>query len=294
MSETASTMASRPVTGAYSRRWSGRLLRALGYVTISALAVTTVAPFLWMISTSLKEPGQVFIYPPVWIPDPVVWSSYIDVWTFVPFDRFFINTLFVATTVTTLHLVTCTLAGYAFGRLRFPGRDRLFFLYLGTLMIPGQVTLIPAFVLIKYLGWIDTYLALIVPPIFGAFGTFLLRQFFLAIPTELEDAARIDGASYLGIIVRIIVPLSGPAMATLAIFTFMGQWNSFLWPLVVTNSPKMMVISVGLRFFQGSYYTDWPKLMAASSMALVPILIVFVLGQKYFVRGITLTGITGR
>lgn len=278
----------------YKNRLFRRLPRLIGYFLLSAVAVTTVAPFLWMISTSLKEPGQVFTYPPQWIPDPIVWSNYVGVWTIVPFGKFFVNTFFVATTVTVLHLVTCTLAGYAFARLHFPGRDRLFYLYLGTLMIPGQVTLIPAFVLIKYLGWVDTYFALIIPPIFGAFGTFLLRQFFLTIPTELEDAARIDGAGYLGILTRIILPISGPALATLGIFTFMGQWNSFLWPLVVTNSTAMMVISVGLRYFQGSYATDWPKLMAAASMALVPVLIVFLMGQKYFVRGIALTGITGR
>lgn len=294
MSERASAAVVLPAPRVRTRPLTDRVGRALGYLGLALVGLTTVAPFLWMISTSLKLPGQVFIFPPELIPDPVVWTNYATVWQVVPFGSFFVNTLFVATTVTVLHVVTCTSAGYAFARLRFPGRDRLFFMYLGTMMIPGQVTLIPAFVLMKYLGWIDTYLALIIPPIFGAFGTFLLRQFFLSIPVELEDAARIDGSGYLGLVLRIILPLSGPAVATLAIFTFMAQWNSFLWPLIVTNSPSMMVISVGLRFFQGSYYTDWPKLMAAASMALVPVLIVFVLGQKYFVRGITLTGITGR
>lgn len=266
----------------------------LSYSVLIAIAVTTLVPFAWMVSTSLKAQSQVFLIPPQWIPDPVLWSNYADMMAAMPFGRYLFNSLFIAATVTLLELATSSLAGYSFARLRFPGRDRLFLLYLATLMIPGQVTLIPNFIVMRILGWIDTYYALIIPAAFSAFGTFLLRQFFLTIPYELEDAAKIDGAGYFGTYWRIILPLAKPALTTLAIFTFMAQWNSFLWPLIVTNSPEMRTLTVGLRMFQGQYLTRWPLLMAGTVFSLIPILTIYVIGQKYFVRGIALTGLAGR
>src|SRR5581483_7539852 len=200
------------------------------YALFAVGSVVMLAPFLWMVSTSLKANADVFVYPPIWIPDPPQWGNYVYVLELLPFGRYLLNTTFVATTVTVLEVLTSSLAGFAFARVDFPGRDRLFLIYLATLMVPGQVTLIPNFLVVSWLGWNNTYLALIIP---AAFGTFLLRQFFLSIPVELEQAARIDGCGYFGIYRHIILPLSGPAVATLTIFVFMVQWNSFLWPLIV-------------------------------------------------------------
>jgi multiple sugar transport system permease protein len=236
----------------------------------------------------------VFVYPPEWLPNPVIWSNYADVVRIMPFLRYALNTAFVAGSVTFLQLAVSSLAAYAFARLHFPGRDRLFLAYLATLMVPGQVTLIPNFLIIKYLGWIDTYQALIIPQVFSAFGTFLLRQFFLTIPRELEDAARIDGAGAFGIYRQIILPLSGPALATLAVFTFTAQWNNFLWPLIVINDAQMRTLTVGLRALVGQYTVQYQLLMAGSVISLVPILVVFLFAQRAFVRGIALTGLGGR
>ncbi len=257
-------------------------------------ALLMLLPFIWMLSTSFKLAGTVFEYPPTWIPQPLVWENYPQVLEILPFARFFFNSLFVALSVSALQLLTCSLAAYAFARLRFPGRDVLFMGYLGTLMIPGQVVIIPNFILLRTLGWIDTYQALILPAAFSAFGTFLLRQYFLTIPRELEDAAVVDGASYWQIYLRVILPLSGPALSALAIFTFLAQWNSFLYPLVVTNSTEMSTLTVGLNTLQGQYNTAWTLLMAGSVIALVPVLLVFIFAQRYFIKGIAMTGLGGR
>jgi multiple sugar transport system permease protein len=253
-----------------------------------------VVPFLWMISSSLKADNEVLAYPPVWIPSDVQWGNYLKVLVLLPFGRYLLNTTVVSITVTALEVLTSSLAAYSFARLRFPGRDRLFLLYLGTLMVPGQVTIIPNFLLISLFGWVNSYTALILPAAFTAFGTFLLRQFFLSIPPELEQAARIDGCGYFGIYRHIILPLSGPALATLAIFSFTAQWNSFLWPLIVTNSDDFRTLTVGLSYFQDEYATQFNYMMAGSVLNIIPILVVFLLLQRYFVRGIALTGITGR
>jgi multiple sugar transport system permease protein len=257
-------------------------------------SVVMLVPFAWMLSTSLKEPGDVFIYPPQWIPQPVQWENYQETVTVMPFGRFYLNSAIQAVSVTVLQLLTASLAAYAFARLRFRGRDLLFMLYLATMMIPFPVTMIPNFVIVRYLNWIDTFRALILPPAFSAFSTFLLRQYFMSIPVEMDDAARVDGASSFRIWWQIILPLSGPALATLAIFTFLGQWNSFLWPLIVTNSEKMRTLPVGLATFQGQYSVQWHLLMAGSVIAVLPILVIYIAGQRWFVRGITLTGMGGR
>jgi multiple sugar transport system permease protein len=267
---------------------------AVCYVGLSAGAVVMLVPFVWMVSTSLKTSAAIFVYPPEWVPDPVVWKNYVDVVHIMPFLRYLLNTVFVSGSVTVLQLLVSSLAAYAFARLRFPGRDKLFLAYLATLMVPGQVTLIPNFLIVKYLGWIDTYQALIIPQIFSAFGTFLLRQFFLTIPRELEDAARIDGASALGFFRKILLPLSGPALATLGVFTFTAQWNNFLWPLIVINDAEMRTLTVGLRALVGQFTVQYQLLMAGTVISLVPMVVVFLLAQRYFVRGIALTGLGGR
>ncbi len=251
-------------------------------------------PFLWMLSTSLKEPAEIFTYPPIWIPSRLAWENYAQAIAAMPFGRFYLNSLIVASSVTVLQLLTSSLAGFAFARLRFRGRDALFLLYLATLMIPFQVTMIPNFILVRYLRWYDTYQALILPPSFSAFSTFLMRQYFLSIPLDLDEAARVDGASSWRIWWQIILPLSGPVIAALTIFIFLNAWNDFLWPLVVTNSLEMRTLPVGLSTFQGQYNVQWNLLMAGSVIALVPVLAVYIAGQNWFVQGITLSGMGGR
>ena len=275
-----------------------RALQRVGlFILLSLGAVTMAAPFFWMISTSLKEAGQVFAEAKVWwqewLPSTFIWQNYLKVWEVVPFARFYLNSVLVSICITAGQVVTSAMAAYAFARLNFPGRDRLFFGYLATMMIPGAVTMIPVFILLRYLGWIDTYKALILPGIFSAYGTFMLRQFFLTLPKDLEDAAKIDGCSYRRIFWHIILPLSKPALATLTTFTFMGSWMNLMWPLIVVNTHTKYTLPVGLAYFQGVHGTDWTLLMAASMMMILPILIVFLFNQRFFVEGIKLTGIEG-
>ncbi len=207
------------------------------------------------------------------------------------FVAYYLNSLIVTILVTLGGVFTSSLAAFAFSRLIFPGRDKLFLSYLGTMMVPQVVTMIPVFVLLKMLGWIDTYAAMILPPMFTAYGTFLLRQFFVSIPTELEDAARIDGCGLWGIYRHVILPLSGPALATLTTFIFLGTWNSFMWPLIVINSPEKRPLMLGLYAFMSQYNTEWALLMAASLMVMAPVVIVFLVGQRYFVKGIVVSGL---
>ncbi len=222
------------------------------YSVLTALAVLTLIPIVWMVLTAFKSAPEVAASPPTWIPREWHPENFQAAWEFAPFGRYLLNTAFMAGTIMVLEVLTSALAAYAFARLRFKGRDVLFLIYLGTLMIPRQVTLIPSFLLMRELHWIDTYQGLIIPQAFSAFGTFLLRQFFLTIPYELEDAARIDGASRFGCFWRIILPLSGPALATLAVFIFLFQWNNLLWPLVISNTDGTRPIAVGLRKFLAS------------------------------------------
>jgi multiple sugar transport system permease protein len=269
------------------------------YCLLVAGAITMIAPFLWMIATSLKQPGEVFAYQKAWwvdwVPTSFVWQNYAKAFKVVPFLRFYLNSIFVVSLTTLGQVATSAMAAYAFARLKFPGRDKIFFAYLATMMIPGAVTMIPVFILLsdKYLNWIDTYKALILPGVFTAYGTFMLRQFFLTLPKDLEDAAKIDGCGYIGIFWKILLPLSKPALATLTTFTFMGSWMSFMWPLIVINSQEKFTLPVGLAYFQSLHHTDWTLLMAASLMMILPILLIFIFNQRYFVEGIKLTGIKG-
>ena len=270
-----------------------RICLGISYTFLTLGAVTMLIPFLWMVSTALKESVDVFTFPPQWIPDPVKWENFYLAWTALPlpFSRYYLNSTFIATSVTVGQVFTSSLAAFAFARLRFPGRDKLFFLYLSTLMIPGVVTMIPNFILLNLLGLKNTYTGLILPAIFTAYGTFMLRQFFLTLPRDLEDAARIDGCSFLGIYWRVTLPLSKPALATLTTFTFIGVWKDFLWPLIIIDSPRKMTLPIALAHFQGIYTTNWTLLMAASLFVMAPLVIVFLLGQRFFVEGISLSGI---
>ena len=264
------------------------------HVALILGSLVMLLPFAWMLSTSLKGPEQIFTYPPVWVPNPIAWDNYRQVVAAMPFGRFYLNSLIVTTGVTVVQLLTASLAAFAFARLRFRGRDGLFLVYLATLMIPFQVTMIPNFVLVRWLGWYDSYQALILPTAFSAFSTFLLRQTFLGLPRDLDEAARLDGASSLRIWWSIMLPLSGPTLAALAIFVALNSWNEFLWPLIITNAEAMRTLPVGLSTFQGQFKVEWHLLMAGSVIAMLPVLLVYSLAQRWFISGITLSGMGGR
>jgi multiple sugar transport system permease protein len=261
------------------------------HVVVYAMAIATLLPFLWMVLTSFKGMGEIFTFPPTWWPQDFTFENYRDAFTAAPFGRFYFNSLFVAITVTLGQLVTCSMAAYAFARMEFWGRDVLFYLFLGTMMVPAHVTMIPSFMILHWMGLIDTYGALILPGLASAFGTFLLRQFFLSMPKELEESAFIDGCGRFRVLWQIIVPLARPALATLAIFTFMGVFNDFLWALVVINSQELFTVQLGLSIFRDRFATEWGSLMAGSVVATLPILIVFFFAQKHFIQGIALSGL---
>jgi multiple sugar transport system permease protein len=270
------------------------LRRVLSTSILVFTAGLFLTPLIWMISSSLKPTYAVLAVPPTLLPNPVKWSNYPEALSIVPFGRFMLNSLFISVVTVIGHLFSCTLIAYGFARLRAPGKDVLFWIVLATMMLPYPVTMVPTFMLFHALGWIDTFLPLTVPAFFGSpFYIFLLRQFFLTLPPELEDAARIDGANTLQIITRIVVPLSGPAMATVAIFTFQATWNDFLGPLIYLGNQRLFTVTLGLNQFRQSYTTDWAYLMAASLVTMLPIVVIFLIGQKYFVQGIALTGMKG-
>lgn len=267
-------------------------------IVLIALSVVMLIPFFWLISTSLKVRGTEFTFPPVWIPQPAVWENYLTAFfrSGLPFPRFMLNTVIITGANMVGVLFSASLAGFGFARMRFPGRDMLFILVLSTLMLPEIVTQIPSYLLFRLLGWIDTFLPLIVPAFLGggAFYIFLFRQFFMSIPYELDEAARIDGAGTLQIYLKVILPLSKPVLATVAIFTFLGNWNSFMGPLIYLNSIENMTLAVGLRAFQGLRGTEWNLMMAAAAVMMAPVLVLFFAAQRYFIQGIVTTGFGGR
>jgi ABC-type glycerol-3-phosphate transport system permease component len=286
------------VAGAQGQQRAYRVHKALGRLIIHLIliagAIFLMIPLAWMLSTSLKSLGTVMMIPPEWVPDPPIWSNYVEIFRVVPFGLYIRNTAFVTVADVLGKMLSCSLVAFSFARLRWRGRDTLFLVMLATMMLPSQVTLVPQFVLYRYLGWIDTYLPLILPNWFGGpFLTFLLRQFFMSIPLELDDAARIDGASIFGIYWRIILPLSKPALAAVGIFMFNSSWNDFFGPLIYLHSRELYTLSLGLRSFQDQNYTEWHLLMAASLVAMVPVLLIFFFAQKYFIQGIVFTGIKG-
>ena len=262
------------------------------YAALILGSLIMLAPFFIMLVVSLW-PNEAFLARRFPL-NQISLNNYRETFSVIPFGRYLLNSTIVTVTVTVLQILISSLAAFAFARLRFRGREALFLLYLATLMIPAQVTLIPNFLIIKSLGWYDTYLALIIPALFSALSTFLLRQYYRSIPLDLDEAARMDGASSLRIWMQVIVPLSWPVMSALAIFTFQATWNDFLWPLVVTGSEPMRTIPIGLSYFVGQYSTAWNLLMAGSVIALLPALAIYVLAQKTFVQGITLSGMGGR
>lgn len=272
-----------------------RIGRIITYLLLAAGSFLMLIPLIWLLRSSVMGLRQIFIFPPQWIPDPLQISNYPDAFNTVPFLRYFRNTMTILIPVVLGTTITASLSAYSFSRLRWPGRDTVFAVLLSTLMLPYTVTLIPTFLLWANLRMVNTYVPLILPAWFGGgiFYIFLLRQFFRSIPTELDEAALMDGANPLQILWHIIAPLSRPALITVAIFSGLGVWNDFLGPLIYLNSSDNYTLALGLSEFTGMYRSEWHLLMAASAMVVTPVLILFFVAQNYFVEGITLTGIKG-
>ncbi|HLH99426.1 MAG TPA: carbohydrate ABC transporter permease [Acidimicrobiales bacterium] len=277
-------------------RWFQRLWRqGLKHLVLLVMALLFIFPLFWMILTSLKPLPQAVTFPPTWVPHPVLWSNYPKAMASQPFGQYFYHTLVYCVTTVIGVLIASSLVAYGFSRIRWQGRDRVFFVMVATLLLPYIVTLIPLFVLYHHLGWVGSYKPLIVPTFLGSsvYSTFLLRQFFMTIPESLSEAARMDGAKELYIYSRIILPLSKPALAVVALFQFIYAWNDFLGPLIYLNKQSLYPLSLGLNEMLGTYSTNWSWLMAASTVATMPMIILFFLTQKTFIQGITLTGVKG-
>jgi multiple sugar transport system permease protein len=253
-----------------------------------------VIPFLWMVLSSFKEFSQIFAVPPVWIPHPVVWENFTDSLKAMPFGKAYINSSYISLLVVATQIVTCSLAAYSFARINFSFRNAIFVVFLATMMVPAQVTIVPLYLIMMDLGWLDTHLSLIMPSaLFNAFGVFLLRQFVLNIPNELSEAAVMDGANHWTIYSRIILPLIKPALAALGIFSFLGIWNSLFYPLIFLSSMELYTVPLLLNMFKGIYITNWSLMMAGSTIAVIPVLIIYIIGQRQIIEGITLSGIKG-
>ncbi len=268
---------------------------AVTHLLLIMLSIVMIFPFVTMLLTSLMTLSQAYSFPPDLIPKPITVAPYFQALELRPFHIYLFNSLLVALAITVGRLFSCSLGAFAFARLQFPGRDAIFWVYLSTLMLPEQVTLIPLFFIMKNFGWIDRYQGLIIPFVVTAFGVFLLRQFFLTIPREIEDAAIIDGCGPWSLYWRIILPLAVPGLAALGVLTFVNSYNMFVWPLIVTNSDSMrtIVVGIGLLTADNTNLTNWPRMMAISAFAVIPSLLIFVFGQRYFVQGITLSGLKG-
>jgi len=273
-----------------SKKKKTLIKRVIFYSFLTFLVVIMNYPFFWMISTSFKGPKEVFIFPPPLLPKELLWQNYVEAWHAAIWLRYFLNSAIASLVPALGQIFLGALAAYAFTK-KFRGSQLLFYIFLGTLMIPPQATMIPNYVIVKNFGWLDTYYALTVPFMASAFGVFLLRQFFLTIPKDLEDAAVIDGCGAFRYLFKIVLPLSTPALLTVGLFAFMTHWNDFLWPLVVTNLDNMRVVQVGLAVFQSEWMTEWSYLMAACTFSSIPIIIIFLFVQKKFIEGITLGGL---
>jgi multiple sugar transport system permease protein len=269
------------------------LIGTLLFVILVAAALVNLVPFLWMISTSLKPLSKVFAYPPEWIPNPIKWSNYPNALHVIN-PRVFLNSLIVTCSIVLIQGLVTTMGGFAFARLRFPFRDQLFLLYLGTILIPSQVTLIPSYIVIVHLGWVNTYQGIIAPVVaHGAFGTFLFRQFFLRIPDEYYEAARLDGANYWQQFWRLTLPLSRPVLSAYGILTFLNAWKLYLWPLIVVRSPDMKVLPMAIAELSGTAGEDRAVMMAAVALSILPLLALWIVAQKWIIQGIASSGLKG-
>jgi len=273
------------------RRWlRGGLLHA----TLIVATIIALLPVMWTFTTSVKPLKEVYAYPPKWIPSEFMWENYVEAWTAAPFNRYAFNSIVVTTAIIISQLFFASLAAYVFACIEFPGRDVIFLLFLMTMMVPMQVVVVPTFLVFKVFGWIDTYWALIVPFLVNAFGIFLIRQSFLAIPQDLLDAARIDGAGHWRILWNVLVPNTHPAYLSFALLTFTWRWNDYFWPLIMTNSTEMRTLPVGLVFLRTSEGSiDWNVVMAAATFVIVPVMVLFIFLQRYFVQGVISSGVKG-
>ena len=272
-----------------------KMSKGIIYIILLFISFVCLVPFYWMIRSSLMDMSQIFTMPPIWIPNPIKFSNYKEALTMLPFGRYFFNTLFVVVFTVLGTVITSSLCAYSFSRIEWKGRDTVFGILLTAMMIPFAVTLIPTFIGWQKLGVVNSYAPLIVPAWFGGgvFNVFLLRQFFRTIPKELDEAARIDGAGHFTIYSKIIMPLSKPSLIVVSLFSFMGSWNDFLGPLVYLNDGDKFTLSLGLMQFQGMYSAQWQYMMAAATVVLIPIVIIFFIGQKYFIEGISMSGMKG-
>lgn len=269
-------------------------IRLLQHSLLILVTIIAILPVLWTFSTSLKPLADVYAFPPRWIPQTLQWENYLKAWTVAPFGRYTLNSVVVTTTVIFTQIFFASLAAYVFARLEFPGRNFIFLLFLATMMVPIQVVVVPTFLVFKYLGWFDTYAGLIVPFTVSAFGTFLIRQSFLAIPEDLVDAAKIDGASHWQIIWNVLIPNSTPAYLSFALLTFTWRWNDYFWPLIMTNTTEMRTLPVGVVFLRTSEGSiEWNVVMAAATFVIVPVMLLFIFLQKYFVQGVISSGVKG-
>jgi multiple sugar transport system permease protein len=269
-------------------------VKVIAYLLLGLTAISMIFPFYWMVATSLKSESRVFAFPPEWIPNPPLFSNYTYIFTELPFGQYIFNSVKVSSLWTFGLVLSSSLAAYAFARVNFKGRETLFIITLAALMIPGQITMIPLYVVMTRIGWVDTHWPLIAPAYLGsAFGIFLLRQYFMTLPRELNDAAKIDGCSHFGIYWRIVMPLSKPVLATLALLSFMGSWNDLLGPIIYLYEEQLFTLPLALTRFRGMYYTEWAYMMAGATVSLMPILLVFLFTQQYFVRGVVLSGLKG-
>ena len=274
--------------------WSARRLSI--YIALVVLSLVFLVPLLWIVTTSFKEQGQVFVYPPQWLPDPWRWDNYPEAMQRAPLWTWLANTAIITVLSTAGNVIASSMVAFGFARIRFPGRDKLFILMLSTMMLPPIVTLIPRFILFKEIGWIDTFLPFIVPAWLGggAYNIFLVRQYYLTLPVDLDEAAKIDGASNWRVWWNILMPLSYPVLIAVAIFSFVAHWNDFLDPLIFLGRENLKTLSIGLRAFINPYDASWHITMAASMWLIVPMITVFFVGQRYFIKGVSMTGITGR
>ncbi|MFC9529012.1 carbohydrate ABC transporter permease [Streptomyces sp. NPDC056975] len=276
------------------RRGTAALVgRVALYVLLVIVAVAVLLPFIWMLVSSLKDDRDVFTVPIQWIPHEFKWSNFTSIWTRIPFAAYLGNSLFLSVVITFLQVLTGSFAAYGFAKMRFPGRDVLFVGYIATISVPWQAYMVPQYVIMQKLGLVDSYTSLILIQAFGAFGVFLMRQFYLTIPDELSEAARLDGLSEYGIWARIILPLSKPALASLALLTFVNTWNDYMGPFIYLTDNRLWTVQLGLRAFIGTYDAEFAMIMTGAVLSVIPILAVFLFGQRYFVRGIATTGVKG-
>ncbi|MEV1239925.1 carbohydrate ABC transporter permease [Nonomuraea sp. NPDC050022] len=267
------------------------LRRALAYLTLAVLAVLVLVPFAWMVSSALKRDNEVFAVPIQWIPQELRWSNFVEIWGRIPLLTYLGNSAFLSVTITLLQLLTGSFAAYGFAKVRFPGRDVLFVAYIATIAVPWQAYMVPQYIMMQKADLTNTYWAIILLQAFGAFGVFLMRQYYMSIPDELCEAARIDGLSEYGIYWRIILPLSKPALASLALLTFVNTWNDYMGPFIYLTSNELWTVQLGLRSFVGQYDAEYAMMMTGAVLSVLPILVIFLLGQRYFIRGIATSGL---